>query len=46
MKSVYSIYKSIKYLFIYKNISESWNCKVAMKYFGIIDKNVAEIFQL
>ena len=45
-KSVYSISKSIEYLFIYKNISESQNCNVAMKYFGIIDKNVAAIFHL
>ena len=45
-KSVYSISKSIKYLFTYKNISESKNFNVAMKYFGIIDKNIAAIFQL
>ena len=44
--SVYNISKSIKYLFTYKNILESQNSNVAMKYFGIIDKNVASIFQL
>ena len=38
--------KSIEYLFIYKNIYESENCNLAMKYFGIIDKNFAAIFQL
>ena len=36
----------IKYLFLFKNISESWNCNVAMKYFSIFYKNVATIFQL
>ena len=46
MKSIYSISKSIKYLFIYKNISESLICNVAIKYLGIIDKNVTAIFQL
>ena len=44
-KSVYSISKSIKYLFVYKNILESSNCNVAMKYFGIVDKNVAAMFK-
>ena len=33
------------YLF-FKNISESYNYKVAMKYFSIFDKNVETIFQL
>ena len=46
MKYFYNISKSIKYLFVSKNISESWNCNVTMKYFPIFDKNVATIFQL
>ena len=41
-----NISKSIKYLFVLKNISECWNCNVAMKYFAIFDKSVATIFQL
>ena len=43
---VYNISKSIKYLFVYKNISECYNCNVAVKYFAIFDKNIATIFQL
>ena len=43
---VYNISKSIKYLFVYKNISESQNCNIAVKYFAIFDKNIATIFQL
>ena len=42
----YNISKSIKYLFVFKNISESWNCTVVMKYFAIFHKNIATIFQL
>ena len=33
------------YIFFF-NISKSWICNVAMKYFAIFDKNVATIFQL
>ena len=44
-ESFYSISKSIKYLFVFKNISESWNYNVAMKWFAILNKNVARIFQ-
>ena len=33
-------------MFVFKNIAESWNCNVAMKYFAIFDENVATIFQL
>ena len=40
----YNIFKSIKYLFVFKNISESWNYNVAMKYFAIFDKTVATVF--
>ena len=43
---VYNISKSIKYLFVFKNISESQNCNVAVKYFAIFGKNIATIFQL
>ena len=43
---VYKIFKSIKYLFVYKNISECSNCNVAVKYFAILDRNIATIFQL
>ena len=42
----YNISKSVKYLFVYKNISESLNFNVAVKYFAIFDKNVATTFQL
>ena len=45
-ESFYNIYKSIKYLFVFKNIWESWNYNVAMKYFARFDKNLATIFQL
>ena len=43
---IYNISKSIKYLFVYKNILECWNFDVAVKYFAICDKNIATIFQL
>ena len=43
---VYNISKSIKYLFVYKNISECSNFNVAVKYFAIFDKNIATIFQI
>ena len=43
---MYSISEIMKYLFFYKNISESKNCNLAMKPFGTIDKNFAAIFQL
>ena len=46
LKCVKSAYFNEICLFIYKNISESYHCNVAMKYFGIIDKNFAAIFQL
>ena len=36
----------MKYLFVFKNISESLYCHFAMKYCAIFDKNVAKIFQL
>ena len=39
-KCFYNISESIKYLFVFKNISESWNYNVTMKYFAIFDKNV------
>ena len=42
----YNISKSIKYLFVFKNILESWNFNFAMKYFAMFDKNVATIFRL
>ena len=42
----YLVFFSIKYLFVFKNISESWNCNVGMKYFAIFNRNVATIFQL
>ena len=45
-KYFYNISKSIEYLFVFKNISESWNCNVAIKYFAIFDKNISTIFQL
>ena len=45
-ESFYNISKSIKYSFVFKNISESQNCNAAMKYFAIFDKNIATIFQL
>ena len=32
---VHNIFKSIKYLFVYKNISECLNCNAAVKYFAI-----------
>ena len=32
--------------FVSKNISESWNCNVAKKYFAIFEKNSATIFKL
>ena len=44
--SRYNISKSIKYLLVYKNISECWNRNVAVKYFAIFEKNIATIFQL
>ena len=43
---VHNIFKSIKYLFVYTNISESQNCNVTVKYFAIFDKKIATIFQL
>ena len=43
---IYNISKIIKYLLVYKNISERENCNVAMKYFEIIDKHFATILQL
>ena len=43
-KPFYNISKTIKYLFAFKNISESENYNVAMKYFSIFDKNIATIF--
>ena len=36
----------MKYLFVLKNISQSWNSNVGIKYFAIVDKNIATIFQL
>ena len=45
-ESFYNISKSNKYLFVFKNISESWNCNVAVKYFSIFNKNFSRIFQL
>ena len=35
-----------EYLFIFENIPESKNCKVAMKYFSIFEVNVATVFNL
>ena len=46
MKFSYNIAKTIENLFLFKNISESYNCNVAMKYFAIFDKNVPTIFLL
>ena len=46
MESFSNISKTIEYLFVFKNLLESKNCNVAMKYFAIIDKNFAAIFQL
>ena len=43
---VYNISKSIKYLFVYKNISECLNFNVAVKYLAMFDKNIVTIFQL
>ena len=34
---VYNISKSIKYLFVCKNILECENCNVAVKYFAIFE---------
>ena len=46
MESFYNISKTINYLFVFKNILESKNCNVAMKYFTIFGRNVATIFHL
>ena len=40
-KYFYNISKSIKYLFVFKNITQCWNCNVAMKYFAIFDQNIS-----
>ena len=45
-ESFYNISKRIKYLLVFKNISESWICNVTMKYFAMFNENVATIFQL
>ena len=45
MESFYNISQTIKYLFVFKNISEIKNCNVAMKHFAIFYKNVETIFQ-
>ena len=39
-------FSNFKYLFVFKNISENYNCNVAMKYFAILGKNVETIFHL
>ena len=36
----------MKYLFVFKNISESCNFNIAMKYFAVFNKNGPTIFQL
>ena len=44
-ESFYNISKTIEYLFVFRNISESLNCNVAIKYFAIFLKKVETIFQ-
>ena len=46
MESFYNISKTIEYLLVLKNISETINCNVAIKYLAIFDKDVDSIFQL
>ena len=45
-ESFYNISKSVKYLFVCKNISENLNCNIGMKNVAIFDKHVAIEFQL
>ena len=46
MESFYNISKTIEYLLVLKNISETISGNVAIKYFAIFYKDVDPIFQL
>ena len=43
-RNISNISTSIEYLFVFKNISESKNCNVTMKYFAIFDAIVLQYF--